>query len=265
MQVRATHRAPLTAALAIARTACAHTRMNRTQIHTLQHSSRTSELPSPTMRHFTTSVQQAFQTLPNLTTHSPQHTPTHGALGSPAMSLPTTHNEPAASSPTRDPTACNPGPLQTPIPTSYSIFTLRNFFSCVQPHQLNEPSPTIPIPMHASNAMRTTKSPAQHEPNYTTPIQHAQHATIVLSTCPTNLLRGSKMRDLLRGSKLRDPAPTKHPRSTATRTRSRTHNSNSDSANTSNTTSTTNSNQIPPTEYTGTILPYTVTEYIKYI
>ena len=184
--------------------------------------------------------------LPNLTTHSPQHTPPHGALASPAMSLSTTHNEPAASSSTRDSTACNPCPLQIPIPTSYSIFTQRTFLSCAQSHQLNEPSPMIPIPMHASHAMSTTKSPAQHEPNYTTPIQHAQHATIVLSTCPTNLIRRSQTRDLLRGSKLRDQAPTKHPHSTTTRTRSCIHNSDSNSTNTSNTTSTSNSNQIPP-------------------
>ena len=123
MQVRATRRAPLTAALAIACTACAYTCMDRTQIHTLQHYSRTSDLPSPTMRHFTKGTQQASQTLPNLTTHSPQHTPTHGTLGSPAMSLSTTHNEPAASSSTRDSTTCIPCPLQIPIPTSYSIFT----------------------------------------------------------------------------------------------------------------------------------------------
>ena len=74
MQVRATRRAPLTAALAIACTARAHACMNRTQIHTLQHYSRTSDLPSPTMRHFTKGAQQAFQTLPTLTTHSPPHT-----------------------------------------------------------------------------------------------------------------------------------------------------------------------------------------------
>ena len=94
MQVRATHRVPPTAALVITCIACAHACMNRTQIHTLQHSSRTSELPSPTMRHFTTTEQQAFQTLPTLTTHSLPHIAPHGTLGSPTMSLSTTHNEP---------------------------------------------------------------------------------------------------------------------------------------------------------------------------
>ena len=84
---------------------------------------------------------------------------------------------------------------------------------------------------------------------------------IVLSTCPTNLLRGSKLRDLLRGSKLRDPsttrASTKHSRSTATRICARTHNSNSNGSSTSNITSTHNSNQILPTTHTDTILPDT--------
>ena len=230
--MRAAHRVPPTAALAIACIACAHTCMNRTQIHTLQHSSRTRVLPNLTMRHFTTRTQQTSQTLPTLSTHSPPHTAPHKAPGNPTMSLSTTYDEPAASSPTRDYTACNPCPLQIPSPTSYSIFTQHTFLSYAQSHQLSEPSPMIPIPMHASNAMSTTKSPAQHEPNYTTPIQHAQHDAIVLSTCPTNLLRGSQTRDLLRGSKLRDHAPTEHPHSTTTRTRSRIHNSDSNSTNT---------------------------------
>ena len=144
--MRAAHRVPPTAALAIACIACAHICMNRTQIHTLQHSSRTRVLPNLTMRHFTTRTQQTSQTLPTLSTHSPPHTAPHKAPGNPTMSLSTTYDEPAASSPTRDYTACNPCPLQIPSPTSYSIFTQHTFLSYAQSYQLSEPSPMIPIP-----------------------------------------------------------------------------------------------------------------------
>ena len=96
--MRAAHRVPPTAALAIACIACAHTCMNRTQIHTLHHSSRTRVLPNLTMRHFTTRTQQTSQTLPTLSTHSPPHTAPHKAPGNPTMSLSTTYDEPAASS-----------------------------------------------------------------------------------------------------------------------------------------------------------------------
>ena len=96
--VWAAHRAPPTAALAIACIACANTCTNRAQIHTLQHPSGTRALPNLTMRHFTTHTHQTFQTLPTLSTHSPPSTyilprSPHEAPGSPTMSLSTTLRE----------------------------------------------------------------------------------------------------------------------------------------------------------------------------